>query len=732
MVKKRKTLAENNKNIANKSIDIILKYVFSAILFIAPLFRGLFFEPEFFIAAALIGILGIIYIMTIKKLRFDLPDWLFLGLVFSYILSMTNAASLRLSYLGVLKSVTFFICFYIARNAFTEEKDREHLIITIVSGVSFITVLTILTKVNLLSIRDLLIGDRFAGTFQYANTYAAVLAATSITLLGLAYNTGLQQNGKARSIFISLAYLNLLALFATGSRGGILIYGFALILFILMSDKKLCMLVNSFFITALSLAGAALLYFTVNSLLVFAAVIAGLLAVLLVDKLSGKLTAKSMLVALGAVIAAGFVILSTTSGSPLQRLADISFSSSGFFVRYIFYKDALKIFSQNWFIGTGSGGWETLYTTVQTFPYMSRLVHSSAVQSLVDVGIIGTLFFLSLCGFMIIKCLRNKFAFSPVNGCAFLSFITLFLHSLIDFDLSIPVVAFFMFILLGLLYGRSSPGKHQGIGKSVVLVLLGITLLSSVSFALADSIANSAVVNASTGGASIDSVKKDFKTAVVLDPMNAFYRNYLAQTIITLGIDNNNDDEIEEGLAVLNKAISLESNSYIFCYAKGQALVQLKRYTEAIEEYEKVVEIRPFHDTGYAAIVKTYVLEGQHTKDIEAFKKAIPVYDEAIERLRSVPEIYQKYITNDANLEKSPELNFYTGLSYMFLGEYQKAEPLLAIAEKYGREHSLSEDIKAWRVVCSNKMNKVLKLDADAVKIAQIEDILNEFNNRAE
>ena len=102
-------------------------------------------------------------------------------------------------------------------------------------------------------------------------------------------------------------------------------------------------------------------------------------------------------------------------------------------------------------------------------------------------------------------------------------------------------------------------------------------------------------------------------------------------------------------------------------------------------------------------------------------------YEKAIQKLRGIPERYKGYETAAGSPEKSVELNFYAGVSYAFLGEYQKAEPLLATAQKYGGNHALLANIKAWRVFCCNQMNKKIKLDADPGKIDQIEKTIKDF-----
>lgn len=60
----------------------------------------------------------------------------------------------------------------------------------------------------------------------------------------------------------------------------------------------------------------------------------------------------------------------------VTRLENINFQQHSVLERITFYKDAMKVVKDYPIIGTGGGGWSSLYEQYQNNPYISRQVHN--------------------------------------------------------------------------------------------------------------------------------------------------------------------------------------------------------------------------------------------------------------------------------------------------------------------------------------------------------------------
>lgn len=115
--------------------------------------------------------------------------------------------------------------------------------------------------------------------------------------------------------------------------------------------------------------------------------------------------------------------------------------------RTIFYKDGMKIFKDYWLLGAGGGGWQLLNFSYQSYLYWTTQAHNYFVQIAVECGIVGlvALFLLFIAiGLVLINGLRYRNAAnmqdSVLQAGLFAAIGAMFMHSAIDFDLSLSAV----------------------------------------------------------------------------------------------------------------------------------------------------------------------------------------------------------------------------------------------------------------------------------------------------
>lgn len=140
--------------------------------------------------------------------------------------------------------------------------------------------------------------------------------------------------------------------------------------------------------------------------------------------------------------------------SVIDRFNNLRYDGS-ILSRIIFYVDGVRIFTNRWFLGGGGGAWEYLYRQYQSFDYSSTQAHNYPLQVGIETGILGLLALVLLIAVLLICYVRyykkrsikdvivmNKKDYEKDVSSAFLyasiitAFVSLFLHSIIDFDFS--------------------------------------------------------------------------------------------------------------------------------------------------------------------------------------------------------------------------------------------------------------------------------------------------------
>lgn len=714
----------------------LIKYIFLAVLFIAPLFKGLFFEDEFLPIAIILALitLGFLWVKR-RELSYTVVDVLFLLLCLSYLASFFVAAHPRAAYLGFLKYIFYFACFILASKLFTDEKTKKHLLLVSVASVTISTLITLLTHTKIITFEGAIWAGRFSGTFQYPNTYAAVLIAV-ITFIMVLYVESTKQY--ERNSLLAIWFFNTVAFYATLSRGALIFYVpiLTFLLFFLPKTKRLSVLNNLLLINGLGLAIANLVLKTggVKSLLL---AIGGAVLVLAINYGACKLNINALrasLVIYGVLAVCGIVALFTLKDIPalkqFSRLVDINLQTKSASERITFYIDALKILKNSWQIGVGAGGWQALYRTVQGHLYHSTEVHSSIFQSLVEVGIIGTSLFLMIFVITVVLFLKKYFRkeYTLYDVAFILAVLALFGHSLIDFDLSVTAVTMFFFTFAGvLLYDLANIKFNKALTASSVL-LICILFFSSLSLGAGHLMTNEAISSMKDGKLNwpkIEQYESNFLKALKFDPLNSAYAGYAGQLKIARGTKSKLEEQIEQGLKLLDKSIELEPYNYETHLTKAKALVQLNHRSEANHHYNKIIELMPLQHTGYEFIVQNYLQLAMETGNKDYLHKILGVYQEAANRMKSV-ETSRLRLWHGEHLDQSPVLNYNVGIAQYLLGDYTNGLEHFNKALKFAQQ-PLRSEITAWVAVGQKKLNYSNITKADERKITEIKAKLNKF-----
>lgn len=204
-----------------------------------------------------------------------------------------------------------------------------------------------------------------------------------------------------------------------------------------------------------------------------------------------------------AIIAFLFIGTSAKNILPANisvRLENINFRQHSVLERITFYKDSMKVIKDYPILGTGGGGWATLYEKYENNPYTVRQVHNFFLQYLIEVGIVGFVLFMGFILYIFYKYIRgyvkrDKDDFQ--NGFFFLIIaLSILIHSLLDFNLSYAFMGILVFIgLAGMTVVMDSKPLRKGWNKkgirlgylavltigTVYMLFLSITYISSAS-----------------------------------------------------------------------------------------------------------------------------------------------------------------------------------------------------------------------------------------------------------
>jgi tetratricopeptide (TPR) repeat protein len=461
---------------------------------------------------------------------------------------------------------------------------------------------------------------------------------------------------------------------------------------------------------------------------------------LFLNRIKFKINRTSLIISAVLLIVISILAINITDASvanSLKRLTDINLRTQSASERFTFYYDALRIFKDNWLIGIGAGGWEAVYKTVQGHLYDSTEVHSSIFQSLIEVGLVGTLLFLALVAIIVtmvfIRVIQKQL--DDLDKVIFLAVIVIFAHSIIDFDLSLPAISMYLFVLLGVLkvdqyYAIGSKIWSKVLFGAITLVVAGIFILSAgigVGHSLTGDAKNAFKEGKSLTVRQVDKYEKNIQRAISLDPLNADYYTLLGQIKVNKASSLHNDVEAEEGINYLNKAIDLEPYNYRRYLVKANNLIQLNRRAEAIASFEKIIQIMPFQHTGYEYAARNYTTLGIETGQKAYLEKTIDTYQRAAEQMTKI-DPNRLRLWHYEHLDQSSALNYHTGVAYFLLGEIEKGLNHLKAALKTASSESFKSDILAWMYVGQEKLNLTPRVNVDSSKVKEVEKVIDDFN----
>jgi len=720
--------------VLNLNLQVFFFAGLGLVLFFSPFLRGLFFDPELFSALILVAVsfAFCVYDQVLRrgKLTIKEPlDLAVLSLVLAYALSLLTAVHMRAAVRELLTVTAYFMVYWMACRAAKDQKGFNTLIIINYLAGAGVAAIGLGAAAGVINYPGAYEGGRMMSTFQYPNSLAVYLAALNIAGLALSVKT---EKLLYKLLYAAGNLLMVVVIIGTQSRGGWVLYPLAAAGFIFLIHPGCrwralyhwviflgCGLVTgrSFFNSLGDVQGAAALrpmLVGLAAVLIFQAAY-HFLGVWLNRETVEERTRR--LIAAGGIAYLGVVFLvylwyaafafpvpaaNIVPSKAIVRAQKISIQEISFQARLQFSRDALKIVKDYPVTGAGGGGWEALYHSYASRLYWTTEVHNHFFQTWVEAGTLGFLVFLAI-WILFLRLLlrfRQKGEEEPdqnvlVWGTA-VAVLLLGMHSLLDFDLSLPALGLMLFAFMGAVRGRVGTGKNKNKGgssrlspgKMIAIAVLGSLLSAAVAYpAYSFYVAGTAGAEGARAllAKDLERARAFYEQAVKRDPFTASYWADLAQIFAVKA--KAKDDAVSHYRAIDCARRAAEAEPYN-TRVRG-ALVNVYRllgeYGLAVEEARALAKANPLLGSNYEILAAAMVDAAENHIETGAAEKAGPYLLEILEMEEDLPVILGKV---------PPAVTLAAGKAAFLLGELERSQYLLGAVA--GSDNDLAYQARIW------------------------------------
>ncbi|MEW5921586.1 MAG: O-antigen ligase family protein [Bacillota bacterium] len=634
-----------------------------ALLFlVSPVMRGLFFEPDLMLSFIFSAVLALLVAgdMLLRKprLRLNLFDAAVFAMVLAYLAGTIAAVDIRGAVIEVLEYLHYALIFFVVAYIVRSLREMQAVIAMLYAATVVVAALGLLAATGLFPFPGAFDGRVISSTLQYPNTLASYLVAGFVLGLGL-WSTA---SSVILRLFVAAGnFILLLVTFNTFSRGTWLLIPLLLLLFLLLLPRRellknvyfiflvtaISFLVGRSFIPALAAADSRKGVYLVILGLVLS--FTGAILYEFITRIIGwwdseersrgalvNIVLVFMIINTGAYIYYAFATLPALSGQVLPRRlmeytqtarpGDMSFES-----RLDMNATALGIFRDYPVTGIGGRGWASLYHKYQPLLFYSTEVHNHYLQVLVEAGIIGFLAFASIWGLLLVTLYRlfprprddpeedeegqgrMRWTLAWTAGVAALG---MGLHSAIDFDLSLPAMAIFLWGLLAVVRGpvqlkQSAEAEREGIlpevrfpfwGASLSLVLMAVLL-----FVPAHRFSQAGKWGAKGAqmleGGDLYMADEHYMEAVRLDPLQATYRADLAQIYAVAGLNQQDQILMEKAHYQAAAASALKPYDPVIASMVINVYQLLGEKEKAIAKAGELLALNPLNIANYELVM---------------------------------------------------------------------------------------------------------------------------------
>ncbi|MDU5105825.1 O-antigen ligase family protein [Clostridium sp.] len=497
---------------------------------------------------------------------------MWISIIISQIIVSPFIESISGSFLYLDMAIYYLIYGYILK-----DKNKDEILKYILLSMSGICVFYI-------CYHGLYKGYRVFGNIGYANSYAVLL------LIGL-YLNKLREEDKFTDIIETILFIGLLF---TGSRTTIIL-SIIYIIYKVYRDKKYK---NKKIILSLEpIALGTILYIILDNLKLIAIFIVPLVLIfyILIKNLKFK---DKLYYALAVLIIIGGLLFHSNT---FNRLKNITLNNGTLQERFVYYEDSINSIIKQPF-GNGINMFQYKLFDNATAFYDVKYIHNSYLQVAYDTGIINLIIFLAVILIGLFKLIKSK---NEDKNYLILAYLTILLHSVLDFDLSFSTfpIILAMLVVLGdieVLDKKKSKeskeiNKNEGINLSKYLYI-GMSALS-IYFIIFES---SIVIGNYLIDVNTNLADKIFSFSNSIS-FNRDYRGYFngAQAKKNLYDKTNDENYLKEGIKLLETSKKINPYDPMVEWNLSYLHESLGQNAAALKYAENVVDRERFYPGAY-------------------------------------------------------------------------------------------------------------------------------------
>ena len=711
-------------------IDLSIFTMVSLGLFIiiTPLMRGLFFEEEFVLAQMFLALIWLFFSLDrlLKKetiIKLTIQDLFALGFVLAYISSLFFAVHLKEAVYGVFRALACVSLYFIVSYYAKKERARTGLITVIFVSSVLVAAVGLLAAAQTLAYPGAYGGNRIMSVFQYPNAFGIFAA------LGFFLGGGLffySSHCLLKAVAALGIYLNLVGLIGSQSRGAWLIFGFGLLAFLLGTRKEEIwgVIYNLFFLLLSGLLGSkgflqgvsdghylsAYKWLALGAFLAIAAVILIHYLPVLIDRssiLSMYRPILAWVLAVNLLFGVIYYFTYTSSVLPsaagqlittdvLARTGQISGAESSFQARVEMSRLALRIIGDHPLLGVGAGGWNALYHLYQDRVYWSSEVHNHFLQTWLEAGLAGFLFYLAF-WFVLIRRLVKTFLRRktgkrwPFVWSTTVGFLVLLVHSGMDFDLSLPAIALVLWSVGAVLFQEAAPDRGvadlvRTVRPAVPLYLFMMLSVLLLLFYPACREYRAGILSAEGARALLEKqyplALEKMEQAYRLSPLSANIAADLAQLYASRYQAFRESADKEQSYHFASKAVTLAPFNIRSSEAVSRAYLLLDDKEAALAESERMAAVLPQDVAAQENLARNYLVSGMNYLEREEMTLARIYLERVIRISAQVEENYRKSNEN-TEMKPTPQLMLAAGQASFLLGDRTGAAVKLEEAFTY-------------------------------------------------
>lgn len=259
------------------------------------------------------------------------------------------------------------------------------------------------------------------------------------------------------------------------------------------------------------------------------------------------------------------------------------FANQNAIQRTVFFEDGMKLFSRSPLFGLGMGSFENALFTVQSFYYETKYVHNHYIQTLLELGMLGCVAYVSLLGALLygLNKARKQEHSTPMLAMSFALVIFVFSHAFVEVVWS---NAYYLLLVYGVFAIIATQLEDCCVHPKNPLKQKELQVFSAVTMAvftvlLATNMQSRKLVENSDES-------KFMENLVLGSQIDVFETQDFMTTYINVAISSTDPKVHEQSEIFIEKLEKIDSNSvpyYIALYYFSQGNVS--EATEALENY---------------------------------------------------------------------------------------------------------------------------------------------------